>query len=289
MNIMKPPPPAPDTLPPSAPCPMATSYSRSIRLVLMPAAALLGLPVLLASHSLYPWAAHPGAGFAGAWFRPVWFGLRGLVYLAIWTGLCLSALRPPEGRARGLLCSFGLVAHVVIGTLAAADWVASLSSGLNAAGFGLLLLTAQSGIALSAALLLVRQAPRRAPVLLVLAAGPWAFLHVIQYLVIWSADKPAEIVWYLHRENALGVFAVWLGVAGFAASLVLLRTGPVRRFITATAALLLVAHVVEIFWLVTPSLRGSFTISLLDIAVFAGLAGLAWVSIRAWRPAQVPA
>ena len=219
----------------------------------------------------------------------MWFGLRGLVYLAIWTGLCLSALRPPEGRARGLLCSFGLVAHVVIGTLAAADWVASLSSGLNAAGFGLLLLTAQSGIALSAALLLVRQAPRRAPVLLVLAAGPWAFLHVIQYLVIWSADKPAEIVWYLHRENALGVFAVWLGVAGFAASLVLLRTGPVRRFITATAALLLVAHVVEIFWLVTPSLRGSFTISLLDIAVFAGLAGLAWVSIRAWRPAQVPA
>ncbi len=258
-------------------------------LVLMPAAALLGLPVLLATHSLYPWAVHPGGGFAGAWFRPVWFGLRGVIYLAIWTWLCLSVSRPPEKRARGRLCSFGLMLHVVIGTLAAADWVSSLSPGLNAAGFGLLLMAVQSGIALSAALLLVRQVPPNAPVLLVLAAGVWAFLHVIQYLVIWSADKPAEIVWYLHRENTLGVMAVWLGVAGLAASLALLGTGPVRRYVTGAAALLLVAHVVEIFWLVTPSLRGSFIISFLDVAVFAGLAGLAWVSMRAWRPAQVPA
>ncbi len=258
-------------------------------LVLMPAAALLGLPVLLATHALYPWAAHPVGGFAGAWFRPVWFGARGVAYLAVWTWLCLSALRPPDGRARGRLCGFGLVLHVVIGTLAAADWVASLSPGLNAAGFGLLLMTVQSGIALSAALLLARQAPAEAPVLLVLAAGIWAFLHVVQYLVIWSADKPAEIVWYLHRANTLGVMAVWLGVAGLAASLALLGTSPVRRYVMAAAGLLLVAHVVEMFWLVTPSLRGSFTISLLDIAVLAGLAGLAWVSIQAWRPAQVPA
>ncbi len=258
-------------------------------LVLMPAAAVLGLPVLLATHALYPWAAHPGAGFAGVWFRPVWFGLRGVVYLAVWTWLCLSALRPPPGRARGLLCGFGLVAHVVIGTLAGADWVASLTPGLNAAGFGLLLMTIQAGIALSASLLLVRAAPPGAPVLLAIAAGVWAFLHAIQYLVIWSADKPTEIVWYLQRGNTLGVMAVWLGVAGLAASLALLGTGPVRRLVSATAALLLAAHVVEIFWLVTPSQRGFFTISLLDIIVLAGLAGLAWVSIQAWRPAQVPA
>ena len=258
-------------------------------LVLMPAAALLGLPVLLATHSLYPWAVHPGSGFAGAWFRPVWFGLRGVIYLAVWTWLCLSALWPPAGRARFALCGFGLVAHVLVGTLAAADWVGSLSPGLNAAGFGLLLMVAQAGLALSASLLLVRVAPPNAPVLLALATGLWAFLQAVQYLVIWSADKPEEVVWYLQRGNTLGVLAVWLGVAGFAASLALLGTGPVRRFVTATAALLLAAHVVEIFWLVTPSQRGSFTISLLDIAVLAGLAGLAWVSIRSFQPAQVPA
>ncbi len=258
-------------------------------LVLMPAAAFLGLPVLLATHALYPWAAHQGHGFAGAWFTPVWFAVRGVIYLAVWTWLCLSALRPPETRVRAGLCSFGLVLHVGIGTLAAADWVTSLSPGLNAAGFGLLFMTVQAGIALSAGLLLARMPPPGAPVLLVLAAGLWAFLHATQYLVIWSADKPAEIVWYLHRENALGVAAVWLGVAGFAASLALLGLGNLRRFVMAAAVLLLVAHVVEIFWFVTPSLRGSFTISLFDVAVIAGLAGLTWVSVRAWRPAQVPA
>ncbi len=258
-------------------------------LVLMPAAALLGLPVLLATHSLYPWAGHPGHGFAGAWFKPAWFGLRGVVYLAVWTWLCLSALWPPERRVRVGFCSFGLALHLVIGTLAAADWVASLSPGLNAAGFGLLLMTVQAGIALSVSLLLVRVAPPSAPVLLALAAGLWAFLHVIQYLVIWSADKPAEIVWYLHRGNTLGTLAVWLGVSGLAASLALLGAGAPRRFVPAAAALILVAHIVEIFWLVTPSLRGFFTISFLDIAVIIGMAGLAWVSIRAWRPAQVAA
>ena len=258
-------------------------------LVLMPAAALLGLPVLLSTHSLYPWAAHRIPGFAGSWFTPVWFAIRGAIYLAIWTLLCLSAMRPPEERSRSALCGVGLILHVTVGTLAAADWVASLSPGLNAAGFGLLLMTIQCGIALSAGLLLAGMMPTRAPILLVLAAGVWAFLHVIQYLVIWSADKPAEIVWYLHRGNSLGVAAVWLGVAGFSASLALLGMGAVRRFVTATAGLLLLAHVVEIFWLVTPSLRGVFTISFADILVFAGLAGLAWVSIRAWQPARVAA
>ena len=261
-------------------------------LVLMPAAAVLGLPVLLATHALYPWAAQavpPAHGLAGAWFRPVWFAVRGVIYLGGWTWLCLAALRPPEGPPRAGLCGFGLVLHVVLGTLAASDWVASLSPGLNSAVFGLLLMSVQAGVALSAGLLLARLTPRGAPVLLVLAAGVWAFLHMIQFLVVWSADKPAEIVWYLHRENALGAAAVWLGVAGLAASLALLGLGPVRRFVLATAALLLAAHVVEIFWLVTPSLRGTFTISFIDIAVLAGLAALAWVSLRAWRPAQVPA
>ena len=258
-------------------------------LVLMPAAAVLGVPVLLSTHAIYPWAAHPPPGFAGAWFRPAGFAARGVIYLGVWTWLCLSVLRPPEQRPRVGLCGFGLLLHLLVGTLAATDWVASLSPGLNAAGFGLLLMSVQSGIALSAGLLLVRPGPRGAPILLALAAALWAFLHVVQYLVIWSADKPVEIVWYLHRSNALGVAAVWLGVAGFAASLALLGTGGGRRFVAAAAVLLLVAHIFEVFWLVTPSLRGSFTISIPDIAVLAGLAGLAWASIRAWLPAQVPA
>ena len=258
-------------------------------LVLMPAAALLGVPVLLSTHALYPWAVHAPAGFAGGWFRPVWFAVRGVVYLSAWTGLCLLAVKPPARDARAGLCGFGLVVHFGIGTLAAYDWIESLQPGLNAAGFGLLLMTVQSGIALSAGLLLAGRATRDAPVLLALAAGIWAFLHVIQYLVVWSANKPAEIVWYLARGNPFGAAAVWLCAFGFAASLALLGTGAVRSLVVGVAALLLACHVVELFWLVTPSLRGVFTISIIDVAVFAGLACAAWIVVRAWRPVQVRA
>ena len=258
-------------------------------LVLMPSAALLGLPVLLFGHTLYPWVGHAPHGLASAWFTPLWFAMRGALYLAGWTWLCLAAFRPPEGAPRVGLCTGGLALHAAIATLAATDWVASLAPGLHAAGFGLLLMTAQIGIALSAGLLLASVKPARAALLLLLASGCWALLHTIQYLVVWSADKPGEIVWYIDRGNTLGVAAVWLGVAGLAACLALQGTGPARGMLAVASGLVLAVHVVEMFWLVTPSLRQAFTVSPADLLALAGLAGAAVVSIRAWRPAQVAA
>ena len=215
--------------------------------------------------------------------------MRGALYLAGWTWLCLAAFRPPEGAPRVGLCTGGLALHAAIATLAATDWVASLAPGLHAAGFGLLLMTAQIGIALSAGLLLASVKPARAALLLLLASGCWALLHTIQYLVVWSADKPGEIVWYIDRGNTLGVAAVWLGVAGLAACLALQGTGPARGMLAVASGLVLAVHVVEMFWLVTPSLRQAFTVSPADLLALAGLAGAAVVSIRAWRPAQVAA
>ncbi len=261
------------------------------QLVLMPVAALIGLPVLIGLHSVYPWAAHQPPGFAGWWFSQPWFALRGVGYLAIWTAIALMALRPHRNAPRVGLCVAGLVLHAVVGTLAAIDWVMSLSPGLNSAAFGLLLIAAQCALALSVAVLVCSVSPPPGAVALLLtASGVWAVLHLVHYLIIWSADKPSEITYYLHRDGLLARSAVWFAVAAVVGSFVLLgvaRMGSLRVVLAGCALSLLVAHLVEMAWLVIPSVRGSFSPSASEAGAWLVSIILAAVIAWAWKPSLV--
>jgi hypothetical protein len=248
-------------------------------LILMPVAALAGVPVLLFLHVGAP----AQTGFAAVWFSPLWFAVRGAIVLLLWTVLALASLSPSNREPRKARCIGGLALHAVLATLAATDWIMALAPGLNAAGLGVLLMAAQCGLALSLTLLLCRVPPSGAATLLLVLTGAWAVLHMTQYLVIWSADKPAEIIWYLQRANILGQATVWFGVAALVLTLCLL--GPAswraRRGVLATCcSLLLAAHVLEMPWLVLPSLRGGLTLMPQDAAGLAVLAvfgaALAW-------------
>ncbi len=281
-----------------------TGYLRWL-LLLMPVAALAGLPVLFFLPSLYPWVSHPLHGFAGAWWSPVPFAVRSVAYLAVWTVLALLSAqppqantrppqantRPPQAAARAGLCCAGLVLHVAVGTLAATDWIMSLTPGLNAAGFGLLVLAGQSALALGAGVLLVPARPAGAAPWLVTAMVAWGAMQFTQYLIIWSANQPGEIAWYIQRGGALGDAASWAGAAVLLLCVALL--GPAwlagRRFVLAgCGAAVVLVQMAATLWLVTPSIRGRFTLALPDLAVpVAALlfAALAW----SLRPRAVPA
>ncbi len=259
-------------------------------LVLMPVAALVGLPVLIASHDIYPWQAHHVPGLAGRWFSQPWFALRGVAYLATWTLLALVAHRPSGEVARVGFCVGGLTLHVVVGTLAAIDWVMSLSPGLNSAAVGLLMIAAQCALALSVAILVCRVRPSGSVALLLTASGIWATLYLVQYLVVWSADKPSEITYYIHRQDVMSQSAVWFAVASVGASFVLLgvaRLGAFRGVLAGCALCLLVAHLIEMAWLVIPSVRGSFSPSLADTAAWLGFILLSATMFWSWQPSQV--
>ena len=259
-------------------------------LVLMPAAALVGLPVLVASHGIYPWQTHHLSGLAGRWFSQPWFALRGVAYLATWTMLALVARRASGDAPRVGLCVGGLALHVVVGTLAAIDWVMSLSPGLNSAAFGLLMIAAQCALALSVAVLVCRVRPAGSVALLLTASGTWAILHLVQYLVVWSADKPSEITYYIRRQGVIGQSSVWFAVAALGASFVLLgvaRLGALRGVLAGCALSLLVAHLVEMAWLVVPSVRGSFSPSLAETAAWLGFTVLSAAMFWSWQPSEV--
>ena len=260
-------------------------------LMLLPVAAFAGLPVLFFLPALYPWAAHPLHGFAGAWWSTVPFVVRSVLYLALWSVLAVLSLRPPQGPPRVTLCCAGLVLHLMVGTLAATDWIMSLAPGLNAAGFGLLVMAGQSALALAVGFLLVPARPVGAASWLVVAMVVWGAMHFTQYLIVWSANQPAEITWYIQRGGGLGAAAVWAGVAALLLCIVLL--GPAwlaeRRFVlTGCAAAVVLAQMTADLWLVTPSIRGRFTLGLPDLALPV-LALLCAAFLWALRPRAVPA
>ncbi|AWN34786.1 hypothetical protein [Methylobacterium radiodurans] len=238
---------------------------------LMPAAAILGLPLLAAAPILYPWATEaPHTPLGRLWFTLPGFALRLLAYLGLWVWLAArfrdAPPKPGDGRTAA-----GVGLHALVGTLAVTDLVGALDTRLGSSLEGLLVLTAWSGLAFAAAILRAPEEPapvgrgravagqdRLVPLAVLLAL--WAYLHFVQFLIVWSANLPDEVRWYLARGGWSGRgLALMAGAVALAAALATLRPGrPTTRVL---AGLVVVLHAAEMFWLVTPALRDRFTLT----------------------------
>ncbi len=205
-------------------------------LILMPPAAIAVVPILLMPHGL-------------------WFCVRAIVGLCVWSGLALIFRRPPTAPRRAVAIA-GLILHAIIGTAIATDFVLGLNPTLTASGFGLLFMTAQCGMALAAALLL---APAKNPgFLLLIPLAAWAFLHFTQYLIIWSANQPGDISFYLTREAPFAQAVAWIGAAALlSATLFAWLRHPPAWLLPAAAGLVLLTHAAEMIWLATPSIQAT--------------------------------
>ncbi len=266
---------------------------------LMPVAALLAIPVLLSRHGLYPTLILAKQGLPGWWMTSGFFVIRALVFLGTWTVLSLVFATPAGlgGGRRRLFAGLGLALQAVFGTLAADDWVQLVEPSFTSSAFGLLFLAAQSSIAACLAVVLATTGRGEAEASRAMASdrrdldatvqvatglavllGAWGFLAFTQYLVVWSANLPKEVVWYQHRAAGLGLVAEYSAGILCALALVALLAQSLARhagLVAWVAAALLVLHGGEMFWLVTPAFRSSFGISIADVAALAAAAGLA--------------
>ena len=266
---------------------------------IMPLAALLAIPVLLGIYGLYPALSATKDGLPGWWMTPVFFVVRAVVFLVAWTALSFVFSHPPGSGAidirRPLLAAGGLALHFVMGTLAAFDWVQSVEPSFNSSAFGLLLISTWSSIAVSLAVTLAvsGRRPRTArglsadhrdlratqhvsTAIAVLLAN-WGFLVFTQYLVVWSANLPKEVIWYQHRAAGIGLPAEYsAGILCALALSALLPRGFSRHagLLAWVAAALLVMHGLEMLWLVTPAFRFRFTLTIADGLALAGAAGI---------------
>jgi hypothetical protein len=104
----------------------------------------------------------------------------------------------------------------------------------------------------------------------------WAYAEFFQFMLIWIADKPDEVAWFVPRmHGAGGALSVILIATQFALPFVVLLNYRLKRQggpLAIVAAWLLVAHAIDVLWLVTPDIRPGAPIQLGD------LGGLLFVS-----------
>jgi hypothetical protein len=229
----------------------------------LPVIALLFIPLAFGARAAWSWADAPGR-----WLNVPFFIARSVAYLVLWSLLSWSFLR---GRHERRWAAGGLIAYGVTVSLAAVDWIASLTPGWSSSGFGLVVATSQMlsaaafGIAVAG---LGGPSSRGEPTrrsfhdlgnLLLMYVLTWMYLAYTQFLVVWSENIPREIHWYVPRMqtgwSALGMAIVALH---FALPLLILLSRTAKRsprLLGSLGALLLAAHGAYVYWLVMPSVR----------------------------------
>ena len=231
---------------------------------------------------------------------------RAVFYFAVWTGLAqlLSrwSLRLDVeadlvlARRLRTVAAVGLVLMGLTITFSSVDWVMSIDPKWFSSIFGILFMVSQALSAFAAVILILAVFGDEPPLswaassqtlhdlgkLLFAFVMLWAYMTFSQFLLIWSANLPEEIPYYVRRAQGgwqyVGQFLVLFHFA--VPFLLLLSRGLKRnpRPMRWVAAGLLVARVVDVFWLVSPEFRPVLGVHWLDLTLPVGLGGL-WVGL----------
>ena len=278
-------------------------HTRNVWLALAATMPLFALALLLML---------PGMGELFSWTRPVgelpevvqrkrfylnepFFIVRSLIYVLIWIGLVwlLGAWR---GRARGVNAP-GLILWVFTLTFFGFDWMLSLEPKFYTDVFGFMLVTGTAGTGMAVGLLLVAPAvtaPLRRDLANIWLAVllSWAFMAFSQYIIIWSANLPHEIEWYIARQDS-----PWSTVNALALSLFLIlpfcillstKAKDRSRWLTIAAVSCLFGHVLYVHWLVVPAFGSVLPAQywLDPAAVIALGSGFVWLIARRLVPGE---
>ena len=112
----------------------------------------------------------------------------------------------------------------------------------------------------------------------------WTYVAFSQVLLIYSANLPHEISWYLSRiaHNWIWLAGV-IGLFHFFAPFILLLFRGVKQNVTLLAGVALVifaVHATEIFWVIAPAFYPRIEIHWTDFAAWFGMGGI-WLAVFA--------
>lgn len=263
----------------------------TIAVLTLPAMALLFIPVLLGMSHVYPWASGniDLPSFKAAYLTPWFFILRTILYFAIFTALGLwAALAYGNEAAMKRAASVGLIVWALTASWAGIDWLESVEPHFHSSIYGLLVLGFDLLAGLSFGMVALLGFKRSQTMSNAAYAGTllsvmllWAYLHAMQYIIIWTGNIPEEVVWYLKRLDGGWAFALWaLFIGQFILPFFALLSESVR---SSTRALLILAvgtlvlRYLEAIVLILPPLKINGIALLLDLPAAILVIGAVWL------------
>jgi hypothetical protein len=288
-------------------------------------ALLMGPAALIALFSLrllYPWTKpealqDPVVAGKASWLNVPFFSMRVVLCAALWflayrifvTGsLRQDQDRDPQFnlRARRFAPLFMAIFGITI-TVVAFDWISSLEPAWYSDIFGVYLFagTFLAGLAATTLALLYLKSRGR-----LREIGPdhmynlggflfaftvfWSYIGFAQYMLMWYANMPEEVFWYKERlQGAWGPILLALAVFHFLVPFFILIPREAKsdpKFLFWTAAVMLISHWLDLYWMIFPILRRGpvlgwpeFSFGLLFIS-----GGLIWIRYMMNRGPDMP-
>jgi hypothetical protein len=265
--------------------------------------------------------------FKQNWLNPAAFTVRVAIYFTLWIvlglTLAIGSRRQDETGSTDLayrlngLSGVGLVIYFLSVSFALIDWSMSLEPAWYSTLYGVLLIIGQGISTMAFMIIIAAIISRRGETegldkpetfndlgnLLLAFTMLWGYLSFSQFLIIWAGNLAEEIPWYMRRLHGgwewMGRFLI---LFHFAVPFLVLLARPLKRNISALwkiAALVLSAHLIDVFWLVAASTAfdppvsvaeilknpglnpGWFRVTWLDFVVPVAMGGL-WLSAFLW-------
>jgi hypothetical protein len=288
----------------------------------LPLLAVLFVPIAAGVAYIYVWAqpaeraASPKLQYQQFYLQPAYFWIRAAVYFVLWLGIAYllgrwSRRQDETGEPRlawKLLkfSGFGAVLYGISFHFAAVDWAMSVHPAFHSTIWGPMFAAGQLLSALSFALVVLARLIDRPPLaevaslqarndlggLLLTFTILWAYMVWFQFMLVWIANMPVDVIWYVPRA-ALGWQIVIAAVAlfNFAIPFFLLLMRPIKRNSRAMAwiaALMLLMQLLFMFYEILPGLAGDGVAAyLFGLGASIGLGGL-WFADFLWQLQRRP-
>jgi len=274
----------------------------------LPLMALLFVPIALGLTNLYEWArpevvAHdPALQHKSLYLNVPFFLGRAVFYFAAWiaTAYFLNrwSLEQDEGadprltRRLEMLSRGGLLLYALTMTFAAMDWGMSLEPHWFSTIYGVMFMGGQGLSTFAFAITIAALLAQRPPFSRIIAPEQfhdlgklmlafvmlWAYFALSQYLIIWSANLPEEIPFYLARTKGGWQWVAFvLVVVHFVMPFLVLLSRDLKRHARAVASVALVliaARFIDLFWLLRPAVApGGVALHWMDPVAAAAIGG----------------
>lgn len=276
---------------------------------LFPLLALGFVPIVLGLPHLYEWARpedvarDPLLQHQAPYLNVPFFLIRTAGYFVVWILVSRALVRwseaqdatvdPKPTERLDLISRGGLLLMGLTMTFASIDWVMSIQPHWSSTIYGVLFMSgaALTALALAIGLAALAREGTRLPEaisvgqfhdlgnLLLAFTMLWAYFNLSQFLIVWSGNLPEEISWYLARTRG-GWRAITIGLVlvQFVLPFVILLSRRVKRrpsTLATVAGAMLVARVLDVYWLVMPTFAGEGAAPhWLDVAAWLAVGGV---------------